>query len=272
MKKMIILIVVFAAVAIFSFTFNNRNSDESPYPLGESQGLEVADEEQLTEENEHIIISPLSHATMVIEWNDTILYTDPVGGVDVFVNHPKPDIVLITDVHGDHMDADTLQGVVEEKTFIIAPQAVVDKLPEDFQDRITVLANNKNLTHKDFTIEAIPMYNLREEDLEKHVKGRGNGYVVEHEGTRVYFSGDTEDIPEMRALKNIDIAFVTMNLPYTMPAEKAADAVLEFAPAQVYPYHYRQKDGFGDVEKFKEIVNAGNPEIEVIQLDWYPKL
>ena len=86
---------------------------------------------------------------------------------------------------------------------------------------------------------------------------------------RVYFSGDTEDIPEMRSLQNIDKAFVCMNLPYTMTIEKAAEAVLDFAPKEVYPYHYRGQGGLSDVAKFKSLVNAGNPKIKVVQLDWY---
>jgi L-ascorbate metabolism protein UlaG (beta-lactamase superfamily) len=115
------------------------------------------------------------------------------------------------------------------------------------------------------------MYNLREEAKQFHEKGRGNGYVLNMGEKRVYFSGDTEDIPEMRNLENIDIAFVCMNLPYTMPVEAAADGVLAFAPDQVYPYHYRGKPDVSDVSKFKELVNEGNEDIEVVQLDWYPE-
>ena len=113
------------------------------------------------------------------------------------------------------------------------------------------------------------MYNLREEALKFHQKGRGNGYVLTLGEERVYISGDTEDIPEMRQLKNIDKAFVCMNLPYTMTVESAASAVLDFKPKQVYPYHYRGTEGLSDVNKFKSIVNTGNAEIDVVQLNWY---
>ena len=99
---------------------------------------------------------------------------------------------------------------------------------------------------------------------------RGNVYVLNIEEQHLYFSGDTEDIPEMRALKNIDKAFICMNLPYTMTVESAADAVLEFKPKQVYPYHYRGKPNVSDVIKFKQLVNTGSSNIEVVQLDWYP--
>ncbi len=114
------------------------------------------------------------------------------------------------------------------------------------------------------------MYNLREEALKFHEKGRGNGYILEQKDERVYISGDTEDIPEMRQLQHIDRAFVCMNLPYTMPVEKAAEAVLDFKPTLVYPYHYRGSEGPSDVDKFRQLVHKGNPEIGVIQLDWYP--
>ncbi|MGA8854878.1 MAG: MBL fold metallo-hydrolase, partial [Christiangramia sp.] len=104
-----------------------------------------------------------------------------------------------------------------------------------------------------------------------HTKGRGNGYVLEKDGKRLYISGDTEDIPEMRALKNIDIALVSMNLPYTMPVDQAAEGVLAFQPKKVIPYHYRGKEGFSDVEEFKRLVNKGNPNIEVELMEWYPE-
>ncbi len=113
------------------------------------------------------------------------------------------------------------------------------------------------------------MYNLRAEALKFHTEGRGNGYVLTANKERIYISGDTEDIPEMRNLKNIDKALVCMNLPYTMPIESAASAVLDFKPKQVYPYHYRGTEGLSDVSKFKSLVNEGDASIEVLLLDWY---
>ncbi len=109
------------------------------------------------------------------------------------------------------------------------------------------------------------MYNLTEDRLRFHDKGRGNGYVLTVGGTRVYIAGDTEDIPEMRALQNIDVAFVPMNLPYTMTEEQAASGVNAFNPEVVYPYHYQGSDA----EKFKELVEAGGGNTEVRLRDWY---
>jgi len=218
---------------------------------------------------EKFIAQPVSHATMVITWDSTILYIDPVGGGEAFTNYPKPDLILVTDIHGDHLNLETLQAINTPNTKIIVPQAVADKLPSEINTQVIIINNGDLKDILGFSIEAIPMYNLREEALKFHEKGRGNGYVIENNGKRVYISGDTEDIPEMRALKNIDIAFVCMNLPYTMTPESAADAVIEFAPKMVYPYHYRGTEGMSDVAKFKSLVQSKNPNINVNQLDWY---
>jgi L-ascorbate metabolism protein UlaG (beta-lactamase superfamily) len=115
------------------------------------------------------------------------------------------------------------------------------------------------------------MYNLPEAPDSRHTKGRGNGYILNLGGKMVYISGDTEDIPEMRALKNIDVAFVCMNQPYTMDINQAANAVLAFKPKIVYPFHYRGQNGLSDVEGFKKLVDAGKAPIEVRLKNWYPE-
>jgi L-ascorbate metabolism protein UlaG (beta-lactamase superfamily) len=120
-------------------------------------------------------------------------------------------------------------------------------------------------------ILAIPMYNLPESDDAKHVKGRGNGYLLNLAGKSIYISGDTADIPEMRNLNDIDIAFVCMNLPYTMDINQAASAVLDFKPKIVYPYHYRGRPEISDTEAFGKLVNAENKDIEVRLRNWYPE-
>lgn len=217
-------------------------------------------------------LKPIEHATASFSWAGTQFYIDPVGGETKFAGEAKPDIILVTDIHGDHMDAATLLKVIVKGTKIIVPQAVADQLPAELKPRLTILANNQTINVDGFKITGVPMYNLREEAKKFHTKGRGNGFVIEKNGMRVYFSGDTEDIPEMRQLKNIDKAFVCMNLPYTMTVESAAAGVLAFKPKQVYPYHYRGGDGLSDVAKFKELVNKGNSAIEVVQLNWYPAM
>lgn len=221
--------------------------------------------------NEDLKITPISHATAVISFNKETIYLDPTGGLKAFSNFEKPTFLLITDIHGDHLNLKTLAELDLTETIIIAPKAVADQLQNIQNKEIIILKNGESKSFGNFSVEAIPMYNLREEALKFHTKGRGNGYVLTINKERIYFSGDTEDIPEMRNLKNIDKAFICMNLPYTMTIESAADAVLAFKPKEVYPYHYRGTQGFSDVEKFKEIVSAKNNAIKVIQWDWYPK-
>lgn len=235
-------------------SFQNGDSDES------SNGSDSGELE----------IQPISHATAVLNWGDTTIYLDPTGGAEAFEGMDEPDLVLITDIHGDHMDAETLRALNLQNTRIIVPQAVRDELPDNLNADFVIMNNGDTRDEQGISIEAIPMYNLREEAKQFHEKGRGNGYVLEKDGTRVYIAGDTEDIPEMRNLEDIDIALVPMNLPYTMPVDAAADAVAEFAPKKVYPYHYRGQEGKADVERFKELVNQKNDEVEVVLAEWYP--
>lgn len=215
-------------------------------------------------------VTPISHATMVIQWDEVTIYVDPVGGPAAFEGQPAPDLILVTDIHGDHLNVETLRALIQPETQVIVPMAVAEKIPNGVSEQLMVMNNDQVNEVKGISIEAIPMYNLRTEALKFHEKGRGNGYVISKNEERVYLSGDTEDIPEMRALTNIDKAFVCMNLPYTMTVESAADGVLAFAPKEVFPYHYRGTEGLSDVAKFKELVNAGNEKITVTQLDWYP--
>jgi len=221
-------------------------------------------------EESNIKVIPIEHATAVMEWEDITIYIDPVGGIEAFKGQKQPDLILITDIHGDHFSLETLEALHTEKAKIIVPQAVAERIPTEFTPQLDILGNGESKERYGIMVEAIPMYNLRDEAKQFHVVGRGNGYVLNIGEERIYFSGDTEDIPEMRALKNVDKAFICMNLPYTMTVERAADAVLEFKPKEVYPYHYRGRPNVSDVSKFKEFVNNGNPDIEVVQLDWYP--
>ena len=220
--------------------------------------------------NSDIKITPISHATAVLEFGETVIYIDPTGGAKAFEGFKTPNYIFITDIHGDHMNKKTLNELDLANTTIVTPDAVAKQLQAINAKEIIVINNGESKTINNFSVEAIPMYNLREEALKFHSKGRGNGYVFNIDNERIYFSGDTEDIPEMRNLNNIDKSFVCMNLPYTMTVESAASAVLEFKPKQVYPYHYRGTNGLSDVSKFKKLINNGNNEIEVVQLNWYP--
>ncbi|MHA7057480.1 MBL fold metallo-hydrolase [Aquimarina sp. M1] len=256
---------------IFSLFLSSCKETKKEETTGETAKEEIIVNNESSEKPiSDLQIIPIQHATTVLEYKKKTIYIDPTGGATAFENQKLPDLVLITDIHGDHMNIETLDSLDLSDSKIIVPQAVAEKLPANYTDQLVIINNGEVKNVDGVSVEAIPMYNLREEALKFHVKGRGNGYVITLGDERLYFSGDTEDIPEMRKLENIDKAFVCMNLPYTMTVESAADAVLAFKPKTIYPYHYRGTEGLSDVSKFKEIVNKGNSEIEVIQLDWYP--
>jgi L-ascorbate metabolism protein UlaG (beta-lactamase superfamily) len=214
-------------------------------------------------------IIPITHGTLILETDTEVIYIDPTGGAEAFEGQKPPTMVLITDIHGDHLSTKTLEALNLADVTIITPKAVSDAIPSTIAVSPRVLNNGETITINGITIEAIPMYNLREEALKYHTKGRGNGYVLTIKNERIYISGDTEDIPEIRDLKDIDKAFVCMNLPYTMTVERAASAVVEFKPKRVYPYHYRGTNGLSDINRFKNLVNEGDSSIDVIFLDWY---
>lgn len=263
MKQLLTLLI------LGSFLTGCKNETRQKDDL--QQGPVAEASKNIEREQDSINIMPVSHATSVIKWGETVFYVDPTGGAEAFEGKDKPDFILISDIHGDHMNAETLRALEFGNSRIIVPQAVKDALPEDMHSQLLVLNNGESQEFMGITIEAIPMYNLPETSDSRHIKGRGNGYILEKNGNRMYIAGDTDDIPEMRNLQNIDIALVPMNPPYTMNVEKAADGVLAFKPKKVYPYHYRGQGGLSDVEKFRDLVNQGNKEIEVVLLNWYPE-
>jgi L-ascorbate metabolism protein UlaG (beta-lactamase superfamily) len=207
-------------------------------------------------------ITPLYHASTLIEAGGKVIYLDPAKPAKLG-DLPKADLILITDIHPDHMDPASIAAVSKPGTEIIAAPAVTKTVTS-----AAPLANGESKSWQGWTIEAVPAYNLKRGPAPGklfHDKGRGNGYVLTYGGTRFYFSGDTEGVPEMRALKNIDVAFVCMNLPYTMPPDEAAEAVKAFHPKIVIPYHYRGSD----LAVFKKGLEGTGIEVRV--LDWYPQ-
>lgn len=213
--------------------------------------------------SERIQFTPVSHASFVIQSASATIVVDPVGDAKAYAAFGIPDLILVTDIHGDHLSGVVIGELKKEKTKIVGPPAAVEKLGYG-----SPMKNGETGRFGDAAVEALPAYNLSADRLKFHEKGRGNGYVVTIEEKRIYISGDTEDIPEMRGLRNIDYAFVCMNLPYTMTVEQAASAVLEFKPKVVFPYHYRGTGGFSDIEKFKKLVSAGKGT-DVRFLKWY---
>jgi L-ascorbate metabolism protein UlaG (beta-lactamase superfamily) len=226
--------------------------------------------DQIATKNGPLTVQPITHGSVVFTWNGKTIYVDPYGGAESYAGLAAPDVILITDIHGDHLDPKTLAGLSTGKALMVVPKAVAEKLPAAYKPQVRILSNGQRLDTLGMSVSAIPMYNLPEAADAPHPKGRGNGYVLNLVGKTVYLSGDTEDTAEMRALKNIDVAFVCMNLPYTMDVNQAAQGVLAFKPGIVYPYHYRGQNGLSDVAGFKKQVNAANKKIDVRLRNWYP--
>lgn len=212
-------------------------------------------------------MTPIQHASFMLEQGNNRIYVDPSPEA-LFTGYPKADLILITDIHGDHMDAGAIAALKKTGTKIIAPAAVAKTITD-----AEVLANGSQTTWESWTIAAVPMYNMKRGPTPGkfyHDKGRGNGYILTFGGKRFYIAGDTEGTPEMRGLKDIDVAFIPMNLPFTMPPLEAADAVKAFHPAIVYPYHYRNGDHtLADIKQFEAALSGTG--IEVRLKDWYAK-
>ena len=224
-----------------------------------------AQSDSIPAEGGEIRITPITHASVQVEFGGKVIYVDPSQGE--YTGKPKADLILVTDIHGDHLNAEIIGQLRKEGAPIVAPAAVAEQLTDKAQD-VTVIANGETKTVAGISIEAVPMYNLErgpEPGQLFHTKGRGNGYILTLGGKRVYFSGDTECVPEIRALQNIDVAFMTMNVPYTMPPSEAAVCVKAFAPKIVYPYHFRGSD----LNEFASALKD-QPNIEVRIRKWYP--
>ena len=187
-----------------------------------------------------LAVTPLQHASVLFEWHGEAFYVDPTVASLADPQLPKADVIFITDIHPDHLDPPALERLRKTGTLVVGPQAVADRTHVD-----VVMKNGDTRPVADLGVTAVPMYNLQrgpEPGKLYHDKGRGNGYVLDFAGTRVYLSGDTECTPEMKALEKIDVAFVCMNLPYTMPPAEAAQCIAAFRPKVVFPYHYRGSD------------------------------
>jgi L-ascorbate metabolism protein UlaG (beta-lactamase superfamily) len=183
-------------------------------------------------------ITFLGHASLMFGYQGKVIYVDPVGnpsGTPVdYSKLPKADIILITHEHYDHLDPKAVGVLRKEQTKIVLTKACAEKISGG-----TIMKNGDVQTVLGIKIEAVPAYNIVQKF---HPKGVGNGYVLNFDKTRVYVAGDTENTPETKQLKNIDIAFLPMNLPYTMTPEMVADAARAFGPKILYPYHFGSTD------------------------------
>lgn len=219
-----------------------------------------------------VVIHPVNHASFVMSWNGKMIYSDPVGSTTLYSGFPKADLILVTHSHTDHYSNTTLAGVLNTSTGkIIAPQAVYSGMTSSLKTYTTVMLtgqtpptnNTPPQTVIGITIEGVPAYNSN------HPYGTCNAYVLTIGDKRFFISGDTGDTPEMRALQNIDVAFVCMNTPYTMDLATAVSVVRAFKPKIVVPYHFRNSDNtYTNLPSFKSMVGT-DLGIEVRIRTWY---
>jgi L-ascorbate metabolism protein UlaG (beta-lactamase superfamily) len=187
-----------------------------------------------------LVITFIGHGSLMMHFNGHTIHVDPFGSLTEYAALPKADLLLITHQHHDHMDLGAIEKISTSSTRVMLTEACTAELKGG-----TVMANGDTRKELGITIEAVPAYNVvhkRSGDGPFHPRGEGNGYVLTFGDTRVYIAGDTENIPEMKALRHIAVAFLPMNLPYTMTPEMVADAARGFRPRVLYPYHFGETD------------------------------
>lgn len=201
-------------------------------------------------------ITFIGHGTLMFQCGGKTIHVDPVSSLADYATLPKADLILVTHHHGDHFDPKAIGLLRKASTEVLLTAKCAERLPDG-----TILANGERKILQGFPIEAVPAYNLvhmRSPGSPFHPKGEGNGYVIAFGTTRILVAGDTENVPELKALKQIEVAFLPMNLPYTMTPEMAADAARDLAPRIFYPYHFGDTDPARIVELLKD-----TPGIEV---------
>ncbi len=218
MKYLIVLVLIFA--------FNNLMAQE-----------------KIETENGELLIHLVAHCSLYLEYQDKIIHIDPWSRGGDYSTFPDADYILITHQHGDHLDASAIKEVCTNSTKMYGPRSCESVMSEI--GNTTVVGNGEKFSTSIGTIEVVPAYNLvhrRSSGQAYHPRGEGNGYVISIDGVKIYVAGDTENVPEMANLKNIDIAFLPMNLPNTMTPEMVSKAVQMFQPKILYPYHYGNTD------------------------------
>ena len=233
--------------------------------LAQAANLPI-DPDDLETDQGDLIVQPVNHASLILMFDSDVIYFDPVGGGNRYTPFNRPTAIVLTHAHSDHFDVPTLEALAPTAKVIIGPQVVIDALPADLKAKSKLMKNGDKGDVNGLPILAMPAYNTTPDRLQYHPKGVGNGYVLTLGDAKVYVAGDTEDTPEMRALSGIGVAFLPMNLPYTMTGEQAASAVKQFKPLVVYPYHYG--NGGTEPQKFADAM-IGFDGVDVRLRDWY---
>ncbi|MBN1118105.1 MAG: MBL fold metallo-hydrolase [Bacteroidales bacterium] len=206
-----------------------------------------------------IVITFVGHGTLYLNYNGITIHIDPVDRYADYTNLPKADIILVTHHHGDHFSKQTIDLLLKTETKLILTELCAEK----FNGKSIVMNNGDRQLIDEIEIQAVPAYNIvhmRDDNTPYHPKGEGNGYVISIDDKKIYVAGDTENIPEMEALKGlVDIAFLPMNLPYTMTPEMVFDAVRLIEPKILYPYHY----GNTDLSILEDLMKGDNCELRI---------
>ncbi|BCA79210.1 MBL fold metallo-hydrolase [Desulfuromonas sp. AOP6] len=195
-------------------------------------------------------ITFIGHGSLMLTYGDRVIHVDPYSILADYAQLPKADLILVTHEHRDHLDGEAIRAVRKKDSRLIYTETCAGQLPGG-----EVMKNGDVAAFEGVGIEAVPAYNLvhkRDNGQPYHPRGVGNGYVLTFGNTRVYIAGDTENIPEMQELKEVDVAFLPMNLPYTMTPEMVAAAARSFRPAILYPYHFGETDTAQLVELLKD--------------------
>lgn len=233
-------------------------SESKPAAVSDANAAKPAFEVDVVKTNAgDLKITSIGHGTLMFEFAGKVIHIDPVTREADYTKLPKADIILITHEHGDHLDAKAIELLKKESTMLILTQTCAQKIKGDI-----VMKNGDANSVAGIKIEAVPAYNL-DPATRFHPKGQGNGYVFAFGDKRVYVAGDTELIPEMKELKDIYIAFLPMNVPYTMSPEKVAEAAKLIKTKILYPYHFGQTDTKNIVELLKD----SGIEVRIRKLD-----
>ncbi len=201
---------------------------------------EQLEKDVITTDEGDLVMTMIGHGTLMFEFNNMIIHIDPVAREADYSKLPSADIILVTHEHGDHLDTDVIKKIRKSTTTILLNGGSAERVEGGI-----AMKNGDTQEVKGIRIDAVPAYNIqhkRPNGQAYHPEGQGNGYILTMGGKRIYVAGDTENTPEMKALRNIDIAFLPMNVPYTMTPEMVADAAKAFRPKILYPYHYGQTD------------------------------
>ena len=213
-----------------------------------------------TKHNREVKITFIKHGSLQIAYDNFLIQVDPVSMFADYSTFPKADVILITHEHEDHLDPKAIEALTKENTVPVMNESSAKK---SGNTKAKIMKNGDKMElPNQITIEAVPAYNITPGREQFHPRSRDNGYVLSIDGLRIYIAGDTEDIPEMKNLKNIDIAFLPVNQPYTMTVAQAVNAAKMFSPKVLYPYHF----GNTDVKPLEGLLKDSGIEVRLREM------